>query len=110
MNLLNILNQYLNNKQEILKYFNYKDEYKDCVIADNTQYYWVTDNANIVAYHEDEQNLKDFTEDYYYGDIIEEGIYRSKDFTLIKIGVCGTLYLSIFDNNKECSEIFNRKK
>ncbi len=101
---MDILDNYLDIREEIYDYFDYEEEYFDTLnIDDSRDYYWSLhqeNDKNIISFARTKENLYNGIEGYYEGEIYT--IYKGKDYTMMYIGTrVNNESLQIFDNKKE---------
>lgn len=119
---MQLLDIYLQAKQEIYAYFGYEPEWKVYPLYDNRQYFWALNGKSEVVFAENKENIlwhdeaceyvyPDGCEDFYSESIIGEKIYVGKDYTMICMDTLtdGNKFLSIFTNSKQITEapLFN---
>jgi hypothetical protein len=106
------LDDFLDAKEKVFKYFEYKESHRVVPIVDFRKYYWaIIDNEaqGEIVFHEEElteERLSD--EDYYTAEIytqrfLKKWVYRKNLYTMIyvDIQIDDNKFLAIFSNKKE---------
>jgi hypothetical protein len=104
---MKLLDDYLKLQQEIYDYFGYKEDWRVIPIEDSRNSFWKLDEYGDEVFFADTlKELKEEGGNYYGNEIIHDGVYRGKEYTLIEVDTHtdGNKFLQIFSNDKLVSK------
>lgn len=113
MKTMQLLDEYMAKKKEVLEYFGYVADWVEIPLEDYREYVWQLDTDEKgygeVLYAETEEDMNDREAGEYYSASIytqrflNQWVYRGEDFTLICMDTHtdGNKFLGVFDNSKE---------
>ena len=114
---MELLDKYFEIQKQIYDYFGYVEDWVVIPLDDCREYFWHLTGEGYgdeVKYAKEKKNLFNGTEkDGYSNEIytqrfLPKFVYRADDFTMICVDthVDGNKFLQVFDNAKECKEVF----
>lgn len=114
---MKLIDDYFALQQQIYDYFGYSEDWRVIPLDDAREYFWRLEGEGPVEVHyaKTESDLADQTGDYYVNEIHKERfsekcVYRAEGYTMVCVDTRtdGNLFLQVFDNSKERSEICAR--